>query len=51
MAWEKFEDWTATDAAQMTLLGFRDLRLKPLGPYSGNGGKWSLFVRIPEGIL
>lgn len=50
-AWDKIEDWTANDAARLSLLGLRNLRLKNLTQFDGNGGKWSLFVRIPADLL
>ena len=39
------QPWTDALRAKLTLLGFKDFSGLPLGPYSGNGGLFSVFVR------
>ena len=43
--WAKGKPWTPVLADQLTALGFRDFDSRILGNYSGNGGRFSVFVR------
>ncbi len=40
--------WTEELANKLNGLGFNDFDHKPLGKYSGNGGRFSVFVRGHE---
>ena len=40
--------WTPELVAKLTALGFRDFQGQPLGPFSGNGGRFSVMVRGHE---
>jgi len=39
------QKWTDVLRKKLTDLGFKDYSGLPLGPYSGNGGLFSVFVR------
>ena len=39
------QKWTDELRIKLSLLGFKDFSGLPLGPYSGNGGFFSVFVR------
>ena len=43
--YDRNQDWSADLCQQLTALGFVDYADKPLGQFSGNGGKFSVFVR------
>lgn len=45
------QDWTIELAEALNNLGFSDFNHKPLGLYSGNGGRFSVFVRGHEELL
>jgi hypothetical protein len=45
------ERWTPEWADRLNALGFLDYSGKPLGPYSGNGGMFQVFVRGHQELL
>lgn len=48
--YKKGVPWTDALRVSLDLLGFLDFDNKPLGPFSGNGGRFSVFVRAPKEI-
>ena len=46
----KGQKWTPELQNKLTKLGFKDFDGRPLNPYSGNGGMFSVFVRKPDDI-